>query len=623
MNTKLRWHPQGLPNALRVVGVALLFLVALSSTASAQQISVSGTVTSAEGTPLPGVTVRVVGSDTRSVTSQDGRYFINAPATGVLTFAVVGRSPVQTSISGRTTIDVTMAKVAYLEEVVVTSYTEQRRADITGAVASVNVDAVNRQSTASVLQKLDAAVPGVTVNSSGSPGSRSTVRIRGISSFQNNDPLYIVDGTPVEDTYVNWLNPDDITSIQVLKDASASSIFGSRASTGVIVIETTKKGLMGPPRTNVRLRTGISQPTRGYDDFLITNSLDYFQVIKQSYLNAGLAVPTNIYGDANNPSVPAYIWPNNCGPLDTAGVATPGACSNVNPATYSYPNSLVMRGSPGTNWWKEVFGTGNLTDANLDVSGGSPDNTYGVSFNYFNQAGTAIYNDYKRGSVRVNTEFRRSKLSFGENLALGIERGTGGRADDGFGEDGILGKNILMQPVVPVRDIAGNFASGKAVTLGNNDNPVKYAYERRDNISKNNRVFGNVFAGYAVLPALSVRTRFGFNVGQNSFTGFTPITPENSEPTFTNGINENTRQFTDWTWSNTATYAFTYAQNTINFLVGQEANANSNRYIEASMANLLNTAIDSRYVQDALGDASTKNVLSTVGKSTLLSFLGK
>ena len=621
MKTKLpgtRWW-NDLPNALRAAGISLLCALALSSTASAQQIAVSGTVTSSEGQPLAGVTVRVLGSELRSVTQPNGKYFINAPSDGVLTFAVVGRSPVQTSISGRTTVDVTMAKVAYLEEVVVTSYTEQRRADITGAVASVNVDNVTHQTGASVIQKLDAAVPGVTVDASGSPGSRSTVRIRGISSFQNNDPLYIIDGTPVEDSYVNFLNPEDITSIQVLKDASAASIYGSRASNGVIVIETTKKGLVGPPRSNLRLRTGVASPTRGYDDFLITNSLEYYKVLKATYENAGQAVPTNIYGSSSNPTVPTYIWPNNCGASGTAACTT----ADVDPSTYSYPNNLIMRGSQGTNWWKEVFGTGNIVDANLDVSGGSPENTYGVSFNYFNQGGTAIYNDFKRGSVRVNTEFRRSKLSFGENLAVGIERSRGGQADDGFGEGGILGKDILSQPVVPVRDIAGNFASGKAVGLGNNDNPVKYAYERRNDASKNNRVFGNVFAGYAILPALSVRSRLGFSVGQTAFTGYTPPTPENSEPTLTNSINENTNQFTDWTWSNTATYAITYDQSTLNLLAGQEANANSNRYIQGSIGNLLNTTLDSRYIQDALGDAGSKNVFSSGGKSALLSFFGK
>ena len=602
-------------------GASVLVALGMSRAALAQagpRIVVSGMVSSPEGGPLPGVAVTVQGTEGRAVTGVNGKYVINnAPADGVLSFALVGRQRVQISISGRTTVNVTMERVAYLEEVVTTSYTSERRADITGAVASVNMETVNRETGASVLQKLAAATPGVTVEASGSPGSRSTVRIRGISSFQNNDPLYVVDGTPVEDTYINWLNPDDITSIQVLKDASAASIYGSRASNGVIIIETTKKGLVGPARTTLRVTTGAATPTRGYDDFLIQNSLDYFKVVKASFENAGLPVPTNIYGDVNNPKVPNYIYPNNCGASGT------DACQSVDLSTYSYPNNLIMRGSPGTNWWKAVFGTGKTLNTNLSVAGGGTDNTYGVSFNYFDQSGTARYNEFKRGTVRANTEFRRNKLTFGENLAVGLERAFGGIGDDGFGEANILGKNILMQPVVPVRDIAGNFASGKANTLGNNTNPLKIAYEGRNNISTNNRVFGNVFAGYAVIPALAFRTKLGFSVGQGAYRQYSPITPENSEPNFNNSIYENQRNFTDWTLSNTATYVATYAQNTLNLLAGQEANGGTSRFVDASIAALLNTGLPSRYIQDALGDASTKNTSTSGGQYALLSFFGK
>src|SRR5205807_1883677 len=134
---------------------------------------------------------------------------------------------------------------AVVPAVGVTGYTARRRADITGAVGTVDVEALQKQTTTSVLQRLDGSVSGVTVDASGSPGSRTTVRIRGITSFQNNDPLYIIDGTPVQDSYLNSLSPDHIREIQVLKDASAASIYGSRASNGVVIIET-KKGKPGP-----------------------------------------------------------------------------------------------------------------------------------------------------------------------------------------------------------------------------------------------------------------------------------------------------------------------------------------------------------------------------------------
>ncbi len=600
----------------------MLLTAVLSGAASAQPRPVAGTVSSPSGGPLVGVVVRVKGTETRATTGQNGRFFITAPGDGVLSFTHVGRHPVDVAIGGNNTVNVTMAPIAYLEEVLVTAYTEQRRADITGAVASVNVESADRQTSASILQRLDAAVPGITVATSGSPGARATVRIRGISSFQNNDPLYVVDGTPVQDSYVNFLNPDDITSIQVLKDASAASIYGSRASNGVIVIETTKRGEAGPPRSTLRVRTGIARPIRGYDDFLITNSLDYFQVEKQSYLNAGLPVPSNIFGDPNNPTIPAYIF---AAPGTVTGTDQYGRPTSVNTAKYSYPNSLIMPGSAGTDWWKAVFGPASLGDYNLDVSGGSSENAYNVSFNYFNQDGTAKYNNFQRGSVRVNTSFTRGKVDFGENIALSLDRHYGGLPDDpgGYAEDGILGKNILMQPVIPLYDINGNYAGGKSTGLGNQANPLKEAFFAKDNIAKNNRVFGNVFAGLDLTHALAFKTRLGFSLAQGAFAGFGPIFPENAEATFINSINENTSQSTDWTWTNTMRYVKAVNDHSFDFLVGEEANANTNRFITASMSNLLSDDVASRYLQDALGDPSTKNVSSSGGQSALLSYFGK
>jgi TonB-dependent starch-binding outer membrane protein SusC len=609
--------PNAFPRLFRAVGAALMFALVLSAQAFGQGTTITGTVTSTGGAPLPGVTVRVQGTDARALTDASGKYRITAPADAVLTFSFVGQRPVQTTVAGRNVVDVTMAQVPYLEQVVVTAYTEQRRGEITGAVSSVNVEQVQKQTGASVLQRLDAAVPGVTVLNSGNPGSRSTVRIRGISSFQNNDPLYVIDGTPVQSDYLNFLNPDDITSVQVLKDASAASIYGSRASNGVILIETTKKGVSGPPAVTLRARTGVQSPVRGYDDFLITNALDYFQVVKAAYTNAGLAIPTNIYGDPNNPTVPQYIF------AQDAATDAFGRPINVNLANYAYPNSLIMPGSAGTNWWKAVFRSAPVSDVNLDVNGGGQDNAYRVSFNYFDQNGTARYNRFQRGTVRANTSFNRGKFNVGENVALGLERSYGGVGNDDFGEGAFLGKNILLQPVIPIYDVGGNFASGKSTTLGNSSNPLGYAFNHRNDINRNITVFGNMFGGYDATTALSLKSRLGFNIGQNSFAGFNPATPENAEPNPFNSINENNNQFYDWTWSNTARYLKSFNRHSLDFLVGQEANANNNRFITASIANLLNPDINSRFIQDALADPKTKNVSSSGGKSALLSLFAK
>ena len=611
---------RSVPIRRRAARLGLLLALAASTAAHAQQVTVTGSVTSTSGGPLSGVTVNVRGTEVRALTTEKGRYTILAPSNGQLTFLSFGKKPVQLDVAGRPRIDVTMETIAYLEQTVVTAYTEQRRSEITGAVSTVDVDAAKKETGASILKRLD-AVPGISVATSGSPGSRSTVRIRGISSFQNNDPLYVIDGVPVQDSYINFLNPNDITSIQVLKDASSASIYGSRASNGVILIETTKRGASGPPKMTATIRTGMARPVNGYDKFTITNALDYYKVVKASYENAGLPVPTNIYGDPNNPTVPQYTFAAN----DTrTGIDALGRPVGVDPAKYAYPNSLIFAGSPGTNWWKAVFGDpGQVTDANLSITGSGTGHQYGISFNFFNQDGTAAYNNFRRISVRANTQFTRGRLTFGENVGVTAERQTGGLPNDEGGETNLIGKNILMQPVVPIYDINGNFASGKAVGLGNNTNPLKSAYEARNNIGRNNRVFGNIFGGLAVTPTLNLRTSLGFSVSQGAFAGYNAITPENSEPSFSNSINENTSQSTDWTWSNTAKYTRQLGSNNFSVLVGQEATAGTSRFIGASLSNLLSTDLGSRYIQDALGDAKTKAVNSSGGESALLSFFGK
>jgi len=609
----------------RAVGMTFLFLLAFSATTFAQGTQVSGTVTSATtGEKLWGVTVRVKGTQTQTVTDQQGKYALIVPADAVLTFAQIGFRGKEQPVGGQATVDATLEQApTMLQEVVVTGYTSQRRSDITGAVSSVNLDPTNQQSSASVLQRLDGRVPGVTINSSGSPASRSTVRIRGTSSFHDNDPLYIIDGTPVEDSYLNFLNPADIGQIQVLKDASSASIYGSRASNGVIIIET-KKGRPGGRSATLDLRSGVATPTRGYDDFVMTDPLQYFQVIKRSYDNAGQPLPgyaRTLYGNPLNPSVApfTYIDPS----VTILTTDSLGRAVTVDASGYSYPNALVMPGSPGTDWWKAVFSTAQFSDANLSLAGGGLDNSYNVSFNYLKQNGTAAFSQFERGGVRVNTAFNINKLTLGENISVSRESGYGGRGD-GEGEDGIVGKNILMQPIVPVYDIAGNFASGKASGLGNNTNPLKYASARQFDRNVNDRAIGNVFGSFAIRPALAVRSQFSFNLGQSQFTGFNPTTPENAEANATNGINQNDGRTTSWTFTNTLTYGRTFAaRHNLNLLLGQEANSSTGRFLSGGISGLLNDAVADRYIDESLGQASTKTVSSSGYFDRLLSFFGK
>src|SRR5438094_18052 len=637
MLQRQRWFGTRHLHFLSAVGMSVLFTLAVCGTALGQepaaQIEVSGKVTTPEGHPISGVTVRVRGGSTNTTTDAQGNYSILAPSDGVLTFNLIGFRGTGLGIAGRTTMNVALDRaMAVLPEVVVTGYTSQRRSDITGAVGTVDVDNLQKQTTTSVLQRLDGSVSGVTVDASGSPGSRSTVRIRGITSSQNNDPLYIIDGTPVTESYLNWLRPNHIGEIQVLKDASAASIYGSRASNGVVIIET-KKGKPGPRKMELDVRTGVATPFRGYDDFLMGDALEYFQVVKRSYRNATCTLCPGgrdtipdavkaIYGVdrlGNNPSIPAFIFPNN-GHTQTT--------DTLNLSSYAWPgpanggSTLIMPGSAGTNWWKAVFSPAQVTDANLRVAGGGADNAYNASFNFLNQEGTAAFNRLQRGTLRVNTAFNVDKFVVGGNIALSREQSFGGISNDDFGEDNILGKNILMQPVVPVYDIDGHFASGKAVSLGNNSNPLGYASNRQFDRNTNDRMFGSVYGGLDLMKSLSLKTRLGFNLSQEVFRGYNPITPENSEPGRANSIDETNQQTTDWTWSNTLNYSRTFDRHNLAVLVGQEANEITGRFLFGHIGNLLDTDPSSRYIKDALADPGTKNDSSAGSNSRWLSFFG-
>src|SRR3989449_516409 len=468
-----RWSATSRLHHLGAVAMSVLLALVLCGPAfgqqGGQQVDVSGKVTAPDGERIRGATVRIRGTTTSAVTDAQGKYSLTAPSDAVLLVNRIGYRGVGVSVGGRTNIDVVMERaVTVLPEVVVTGYTTQKRADITGAVATVDVAGIAQQTSTSVLQLLDGQVSGVTVEAGGSPGSRTTVRIRGVSSFQNNDPLYIVDGTPVQDTYLNWLNPSEIGSIQVLKDASAASIYGSRASNGVVIIET-RRGRPGGRRVTLDVRTGVATPTHGMDDILTQNALDYFQVVKTSYENAGTAVPKNIYGDPNNPTVPAYIWPND-GKGQSCSAPGPTCTTVVDPTTYKYPGTLIMPGSPGTNWWKAVFGSGQYRDANLAVSGGGEDNAYHVSFNYLDQEGTAAFNRLQRGGVRINTAFNMGRTSVGENITASRDRSYGGVARDRDGGNHNTGHDNMRRPGGAAHDVNGDPDPGRAAGLPHPDN---------------------------------------------------------------------------------------------------------------------------------------------------------
>ncbi|MGH7575078.1 MAG: SusC/RagA family TonB-linked outer membrane protein, partial [Longimicrobiales bacterium] len=609
------------------------------------QDTIRGRVTDAEtGQPVADVVVEISGAGVQTVTNAQGDYLIFGPAAGNLVFSRLGYRATTVEIGGQSRVDVTLAiSAASLEEIVVVGYQTQRRADITSAVSSVDVDDMKQQSSSSALQRLAGTAPGVAVETGGSPGGRSTVRIRGVSSFGNNNPLYIIDGVPVEESYANFLNPNDIESIQVLKDASAASIYGSRASNGVVIIET-RKGQRGAMQVRLDANFGVSTPVNGYDSFLMTDWRDYFEFERRRYENAGYGAAdrpwpgwmTALYGDPTNPTMPQYIY---AAPATITGTDEWGR-PIVDESRYAFNPAngnccLIMPGSAGTNWWDEVFGTGEVRDVNVAVLGGTEASRYSLGFNYFDQKGTAIFNRYRRGTVRVNTDFDVGRLTVGENLTIAVEESYGGLANDALGEGNIIGKNVLQQPVIPVRDVDGNYASGKGTGLGNNTNPVKIAENGRDNRNRNDRIFGNVFARLRVTDDLSLSTQLGIDAGQGSFKGFNPTFPEDSEPQLTNSIDESNNSFLTWTWNNTLTWNLSFGRpsllagpgevgvHNLSLLLGQEAIKGRSRSMDGGISNLVSTDPNARYIQSALADPDTRDVSSSGSVGSLLSIFGQ
>ena len=576
--------------------------------------SVEGTVTDeATGDPLIGATVLIKGTTSGALTDNEGNFAVAANTGDVLVFSYAGYTGKEVAVGdGTTRLLVSLSAGINLDEVIVTGYTSQRKRDITGAVSVVETEEMNQVTSASFLQRLEGRAPGLTVNTGGAPGGRSTVRIRGISSFSNNDPLYVIDGVPVQDAFNNQLNPNDIESIQVLKDPSTASIYGARANNGVVII-TTKKGKAGQTRVTYDGYVGVQTPVKGMDDFLIQDPFDYHEIIRRSHVNAGLDVPTNIYGDPNNPSIPNYIWPND-GTNQT---------QTVDESTYSFPNNLIMQSSQGTNWWGEVFSPAAVHDHNIGVSGGNENATFNFGVGYYDQDGTMNETFWRRFNVRLNSEFKKGIFKFGENFAISrVENVDGGFGNQGEGS--IIGNIIKMQPVVPVRDIAGNFAGAKANTLGNGTNPVASINRDRDNVFTGSRILGNVYGEVELLKGLTARTSFGIQYDANKDKRFSFITPEESEPNFSDNLTENNFEGLTWTWTNTLRYQTTIAdKHNLSVLAGYEAIKNENTFLQGSINNFISTDLDVRYINAALADPGTRNVFSNGGFSQLESVFGK
>lgn len=581
----------------------------------AQARTITGTVTdAADGSPLPGVTVVVKGGNTAAQTNAVGEYSIAVSGTNpVLIFSFVGMITQEVAAGSRSQVDVELkTDQAALDEVVVIGYGTARKKDLTGAVSIIKVSELVEQPNSNVANQLQGRASGITVLGSGQPGTAPQIRIRGINSFGNNAPLFVVDGMPTQD--INYLNPNDIESMQVLKDAGTASIYGSRAANGVVVI-TTKKG-KGKVRVAYDTYMGVQSVAKG-NVYNLLNSQEMADLKWQMYKNMNLPLSDAQYGTGSSPVLPNYIIPTGASSVDES-------LYNVNP---NYTNTgdpggfyrIVKANKEGTDWFHEVFKDAPMQSHNLSVSGGGQQGSYLFSLNYFDQVGNLLNTYLKRYTLRSNSQYNVSKrIRVGENLAVAfMDNPTSGILEEGSA----IGMSYRQQPIIPVYDINGNFAGSFASGMGNARNPVAIRERAANNKWLNAQVFGNVFLEADVLNNLVFRTNFG-GAFVNSFgSSFAYPEYENAENNTTNSYFESSSQGFGWTWSNTLTYDFKLnADHIFRVLAGMESNYSRSRYMEARTLGYF--SFDPDYVTLGTGSGTQTNWDSR-GEEALFSYFGR
>ncbi|MCK4992995.1 MAG: SusC/RagA family TonB-linked outer membrane protein, partial [Bacteroidales bacterium] len=523
--------------------LSLLLLGFALSMSFAQQRTVTGTVTSEDEGALPGVNIVIQGTTQGAVTGGDGNFTINVPGDdAVLVFSFIGYTTQAVPVGSQTTINVVLAPdVTSLDEIVVTAYATQKKKDLTGAVGIVDSDELTQMPQGNITQQMQGRVAGVTVTQDARPGQSAKVRIRGFSSFSNNSPLYVVDGVPTFD--VSTINPEDVESMSVLKDAGAASIYGSRASNGVIVI-TTKKGSSSGIKVNFNMYAGIQSPGKGPDNML--NSTEFADLQWLVYENDDIVENHPVYGPSSgSPTLPSW-----------AG---------------------------DTDWHNEIFSNATIQNYDLSMSGGNQNSKFYAGLGYFDQDGVVISNWYKRFSGRFNSEFNiKDRVTIGQNINI-VHRSDHGTVNNDSESSAVMGV-YGTQPIIPVKWTGPDYdglshyfvegdwgGTGIAPRLGNRSNYVASQTRAEDNKWQNLRVMGNAFVDVKIIEGLSIRTSFGGDYGNSYSTNWNGSTYEDSENRATSTYGENGSFGGNWTWTNTLTFARQMGDHNVLVVAGYEA----------------------------------------------------
>lgn len=586
-------------NFTRVIPLLMLLL---SSSGAWAQSAVIGTVSDADGLTLPGVTVSVKGTGNAVVTDIDGKYSVNSAADGTLIFTFVGFTSQEIDVQGRSKIDVKLvSNVENLDEVVVIGYGTQKKDDVNSAVSTVRTKDIENLKQTTVDQMLQGKAAGVTVmNNSGQPGSSVSLRIRGTTSISGtNEPLYIIDGVPVSGdatgksmsgrpvagndfssngnagnnavSPLSMINPGDIQSIDILKDASATAIYGSRGANGVVII-TTKSGRKGAGKITYEGYTSASA---------VYNFIDVMDLRQYAAHQNTLAV--------------AYD--------------NPGAIRDE----FLHPELL----GPGTDWQDEVYRTAVTSSHQLSFSGANDATSYYVSGGFLNQEGVLLGSGYKRYNMRINLDSKvKDWLRIGANVSAGItnEKLT---VNQSFG--GLITGTLLQAPDIPVRNPDGSFAGPLESDLNATYfNPVAEALVKDNSLIRKN-FLGNVYAEASLFKGFKYRVEIGANTEFSEHTDYTPTYFWGVQTNPQADLYERRQNWYSTNIKNLLTYDRAFGKHKVTLLAGQEANDSHWEGISAYA-----TGFQSNYPYGInLGDPDQREVNSYKGSAALYSLFGR
>ncbi len=572
---------------------------------SNMQVTVSGTVSDADGNPLPGANVVVKGTTNGTQTDFDGNYTITADSGATLVFSYIGFGSQEIPINGQTSINVSLSEDAnQLSEVVVLGYSSQTRGDVTGSVASVDVSEATKAPIINASEALEGRVTGVRVVNTGNPGQPPRIVIRGFGTSNNTNPLYIIDGLQTDDANIlNSINPQDIDQINVLKDAAAA-IYGARASNGVVIVTTKSGGYNMPkPVVNVDLYSGVGR-VAGTPDLLNVNQ--HSDMIRQSLVNDGSLITDGSAGnhgqyDPDGDGV--FTIPNTLQGYSRV--------VSYDPITREARSATVTPG--GTDWIDEITRTGQTQSVSVSVQNGSENGKYFLSANYLNRDGPFLETGFQQGTTRLNAEFKiGEKVVIGEhlNLSFARQRSNQTRVNDA----------LRITPLIPVYDDEGDFAGTGGASLSNTRSPVAQLIRAKDDFRKTLRAFGDIYLQAEFVDNLKFKTTFSGQVGSLQNRTFNALDPEHIEPLSTNTLTEFDLDGFIWTWNNTLNYVNEFGEHDVNILAGIEAVEDGTKGVQISRTGYLFETPDFYLLNNGSGAPNVDDAFD--GENSLFSIFG-